>query len=176
MITNQLENKIKNATNFDEILNLINKPYRLLFFKINSDYLTEKTYNQCLKNIWITTEFPNADINVSVDDSLKLFEMSNKNLLMTKLERLKLKSLQNEITIYRGTHSKNNHNALSWTDDYETAIWFAKRFNNNGYIIQATIKKDDVLACFNTRNENELIINFNKIFNIKYEKVINYQI
>ena len=172
----QKTNYINEAKSFEDILPMVNRPYQLLFFKINKDYISKETYNNCLKEIWYLTEFPNADKNVSVDESLDMFKNADKKSIMTKSELLKLKTLPDEITIYRGTHKRNNSKALSWTDDYQSALWFAKRFDNNGYVLQANIKKDDIIAYFDERNEKELIVDFNKIYNLKTEKIIDIKI
>lgn len=172
----QIENYIDEAKTFQNILFMVSQPYQLLFFNLNRDCLSEKTYNNYLKHIWLLTEFPNADKNVSVNESLELFKNANKNLLMDTKEKMKLKSLPEEVTIYRGGHKKNNSKALSWTDDYDQALWFAKRFDNNGYVLQATIKKDDIIAYFDERNEKELIVDFNKIYNLKHEKIMEVNI
>ena len=95
---------------------------------------------------------------------------------MDKEELSKFQHLPDEITIYRGTHKRNNSNALSWTDNYEIALWYAKRFGGNGYVLQATIKKEDVVAYFQYRYDDELIIDFNKIYNLKAEKIMNIKI
>lgn len=175
-LINQLETNIDMANSFEDILRMINMPYQLLFFKINNNYISKESYNNCLKDIWCNTEFPNADVNVSTDESLTMFKNSKKKLIMNKAELLKLKSLPDEVTIYRGTHKKNNFKALSWTDDYQSALWFARRFNDNGYVLQATIKKENIIAFFNNRNEKELIVDFNKIYNLKNEKIIDIRI
>lgn len=172
----QLESNIDMADSFEDILMMVNKPYKLLFFKVNNNYISKESYNNCLKEIWCQTEFPNADVNVSTDESLSMFKNCDKKLIMTKAEMLKLKSLPDEVTIYRGTHKKNNFKALSWTDDYQSALWFAKRFDDNGYVLQANIKKEDIVAFFNNRNEKEMIIDFNKIYNLKNEKILNIKI
>lgn len=172
----QIENHIDNAKSFESILYMISQPYQLFFFNLNKGFLSEKTYNDCLKSIWLLTEFPNADKNVSVHESLDLFKKTNTNLIMTHKEKIKLKSLPDEVIIYRGTHKKNNSKALSWTDDYDRALWFAKRFDSNGYVLKASIKKSDIIACFDERNENELIVDFNKIYNLTAEKIIDIKI
>lgn len=64
------------------------------------------------------------------------------------------------ITIYRGECSKSTHytGAISWSLDYETAYFFATRFNSFGNVYQAQVKYTDVLAYINTRQENEIIV------------------
>lgn len=95
---------------------------------------------------------------------------------MDKEELSKFQHLPDVITIYRVTHKRNNSNALSWTDNCEIALWYAKRFGGNGYVLQATIKIEDVVAYFQRRHEDELIIDFNKIYNLKVEKIMNIEI
>ena len=60
-------------------------------------------------------------MNVKPTMSLKLFEKSDKKLLMNSDELTYLEQLPTEVEIYRGTYSKNNFKALSWTDNYDTA-------------------------------------------------------
>lgn len=152
------------------------EPYQLLFFSLNSNNLSEQDYNKALKQIWISTEYPNADKNVSVKESLQLFKKSNPDLIMDQNEKNYLNSLPDEVTIYRGTHTQNNSKALSWTANYDKAKWFANRFDEDGYILQATINKKDIVAFFNVRNEDELIVDFNKIKNLTEEKAISIKI
>ena len=75
--------------------------------------------------------------------------------------------LDNELTIYRGFYSNEYYDALSWTLDYDKAHFFARRFNNTkGSIFQANIKKDDIYAYFECRNEKEIIVDYTKLYNI----------
>lgn len=172
----QIEIQIDKSNSFESILLMLGQPYQLLFLNLNKNYLSDETFNNCLKDVWILTEFPNADKNVSVEQALELFKKADKKILMTASEQLKLKSLSDEVKIYRGIHNRGNERALSWTDDYDKAVWFAKRFDNTGYVLEATIKKDDIIAFFDGRNESELIVDFNKIYDLKKEKVIDMKI
>lgn len=166
----QKEADIMSAKNLDEMFLMITKPYRLLFFKSITGFLSKEDYNKYLRYIWTDTEFPNADVNIKPTMSLKLFEKSDKKLLMNSDELTYLEQLPTEVKIYRGTYSKNNFKALSWTDNYDTAKWFAKRFNGNT-VIKSTINKNDIYAYLNNRNESELVINYNKIKNIEIDKI-----
>lgn len=172
----QRKKEINKANSFNDICIMINKPYQLLFFSLNKNFISKKEYNHNLKDIWLDTEFPNADKNVSVKDSLQLFKKSDPKLLMTLEERQYLEDLPDKVTIYRGTHDEKNSKALSWTTDYERAKWFATRFHEDGFVLTATINKKDIVAFFNARNENELIVDFNKIKNLNVEKILNISI
>ena len=171
-----MEQKIINAKDFSEILYMINKPYRLLYLCANSLILDVETFTKYLKDVWIQTEFPNADKDVSTKELIKLFERADKKLLMDDEELNFYNQLPNVVTIYRGTYRSANSKALSWTTDYDIAHWFATRFDDEGYILQAKINKKDIFAFFNNRNEKEVVINYNKIKYLSFEKVMKIDI
>ena len=59
-----------------------------------------------------------------------------------------------------------NPQGLSWTQNLETAKWFANRFNTDtkkGYVQVGIAKKEHVLAYFNTRGEDEIVYNSKKL-------------
>lgn len=172
----RMEQLIDECKTPQQIFNLMTQPYKLYFFYLNSNKLSNNDYNNCLKDIWINTEFPNNDRNISVKKILTLFKKSDSSLMMSKEENEFYNSLPDKVKIYRGTHDSNNYKALSWTTDYETALWFAKRFHTDGYVLEAIIDKKDIIAFFNDRNEHELIIDFTKIKDLKIEKDLTIKI
>lgn len=60
---------------------------------------------------------------------------------MDKDEYEAYQMLPNTVDIYRGIASKSNPNSISWTTNFETAKWFANRWNKNGYVVKAKIFK-----------------------------------
>ena len=64
------------------------------------------------------------------------------------------------------TINSDNLLALSWTLDYETADWFARRLDEDGTVYKAQIdkehtKSDDkehIFALFNGRDESEVVL------------------
>lgn len=149
---------------------LIRKSYRFTFFKYTKEYLSLEDYSKLLSDIWTGSENPNNDVNVSLKESSNMFKLADKKKLMTDEEYLYYESLSNEFKIYRGVAVGRNHNGLSWTIDKEKAEWFSNRFNRNqqvGYLREAICKKEDVLAYFNRRGENEIVVDYNFIKKIK---------
>ena len=175
-VQKKIENDINKANNFSKLLYLINKPYRMLFLLENYLLLNSSEFTKHLRNVWIDTEFPNADKNVSINKIIKMFQTANKIDLMDDEELDLYNKLPEEVTIYRGTHDSANSNALSWTLDYDIARWFATRFDNDGYVLKANINKKDIFAFFNSRRENEIVINYKKIKDLTFEKVIKINI
>lgn len=143
-----------------QIFMLINSPYYLTFIKYASPYLSEKDLGRLLSDAWIMTEFPNADKNVSRKEMLDLFKSVSPQCLMDKKELQLYQSLGDTVTVYRGVGSENKDNvkALSWTLDRMTAEWFAHRFEKEGTVYAAQIKKEFIHAVFNGRNESEVIV------------------
>ena len=76
-------------------------------------------------------------------------------------------SLPDELTVYRGVKPKGEVLALSWTLSKKKAEWFANRFQSDGTVYRAKIPREHVLAYFNCRSEQEVVLNYRKLFNIK---------
>ena len=80
---------------------------------------------------------------------------------MNEEELLVYESLPEEVTVYRGVTSYNRkkEKALSWTLDYEKAVWFANRFSTGtGEVWTMTVPKKRILYYFDGCNEQEAIV------------------
>ena len=75
---------------------------------------------------------------------IRWFKAADKQILMDKDEYEAYQMLPNTVDIYRGIASKSNLNGISWTTNFETAKWFANRWNKNGYVVKAKIFKNNV--------------------------------
>lgn len=150
------------TSNINGIFCLISKSYRMSFLNLIKDKLDNHDLGSILSNIWQSLENTNNVQHVISDKQLiSLFKRADKTTLMNEEELEEYNSLPNEITLYRGVTSYNNKNekALSWTPIYDTAKWFANRFDTHtGEIWTITIPRDRVLCIFNGR-EQEVIVN-----------------
>ena len=106
------------------------------------------------------SEYANRDANVSKERVVSMFKQADRIKLMNEMERTRLDALENPVTVYRGVTSYNAKNvrALSWTLDYDTAVWFAHRFGEDGMVYQAKIKKEHFFALLTGRNESEVVL------------------
>jgi hypothetical protein len=71
-----------------------------------------------------------------------------------------LRSLPEEVTIYRGCTKGLNENGISWTLNKEKAQWFSTRLLRKGatpIVLERTVPKSDIIALFNGRNEFEVV-------------------
>lgn len=162
--------RIKNCKDVTGIYLIIRKSYRLTFLKFCENYLSIHDFSELLADAWVSSENPNQDANCSIPLLTKWFKKSDKRILMNDKDYKKYSNLPDTFTIYRGIAVGRNPDGLSWTNNYNNARWFAHRFDigdKKGYIKVATAHKKDVLAYFNTRDENEIVININTLTNIR---------
>jgi hypothetical protein len=80
----------------------------------------------------------------------------------------------NTVTVYRGINQSNRGiNALSWSIDKYTAIYFATNGIISGSVVTAIIKIDDVLTYNSNIDEYEIVILPESINVLCEEKVTN---
>jgi len=121
----------------------ITKPYRLPIFTVLIDLLSNKEYSKILINLWVDTEWPHQN---GVDSMLLLFDKSNIIYMLNKKEQQTYNKMNEIVTVYRGLQKDAISKGLSWTTDKLIAIWFAKRFDYNGKLLKAKIKKKYIYA------------------------------
>ena len=168
------EERINKSDNVWQILMYMHTPYRPLLFKLCANDLSDKDYAQMLVEVWTGTENPNQDANVKIEEWIRFFKKAKKDLLMTEEELAIYNGFNDtdEITIYRGVGHEREPYGLSWTANIATAQWFANRWGNrDAYIFKTTCKKPDILAYFNRRKENELVVNVKNLDKSKMERI-----
>lgn len=172
---NQMKERIEQVTDYYNFSFLITKPYRLTFLKYTISYINKKDLGDYLIDAWISDEYANNNTNVSKKELLGYFKQAPKENLMTPDEFKIYSHFDNVITIYRGVtnYNKDNVKALSWTVDKTTGKWFAKRWKGEGYIYKAKINKNDIIAFCNRRNEKEVIVDYNKLYDLELLDEIN---
>lgn len=143
---------------------LVNSPWKLTWLKFTKDYISNKEFSELLADAWVTQENPNDDKNVSRRTAISWFKHADKKSLMTEKDFEIYKSLPDKIKVYRGVSVGRVELGLSWTANKKKAQWFQHRFDEvhgskKGYLLEAIIDKKDILAYFNTRGEDEIVVN-----------------
>ena len=162
--------EINDAKDAMQVYGIIRKSYRLTFFKHVAEYLSINDYSKLLADAWTMSENPNQDVNVSTAAAVRFFKKADKQMLMDEDEFIVYCDLPETFEVYRGVSVGRNPNGLSWTRNKETASWFAHRFDKKdkcGYVQVALAEKKDVLAYFNSRGEDELVISPKSLKEIK---------
>ena len=142
--------------NYNRVVYLHERPYRLQAFIQIAKYLSDEKYWSLLASIWTDTE--NAWQNL--DEWRKLFNSSRpkRQRLMDRDEVLAYDSLPDTVKIYRGCQKGINEDGISWTLKRDKAEWFATRFSKDGLVLEKEIQKKDIIAVFTNRNEFEVIV------------------
>lgn len=170
---NEKLKKVDEAKNLFQCMYTINKANRFdyLNFLYKQEAITEQECADIVYSIWTMQErFHNCGI--AKTKLIKFMKMANKEIsLPDNIEQL---SDDDMITVYRGVRV-NDYKGLSWTTDKLRAEWFAKRFGidgEKGYVFVGQIKKKDIIAFFDNRNESEVVCDYRKVVDIQCEEII----
>ena len=140
---------------YDSYVWLHERPYRIEAFQEIQHLLSDTAYWKLLADIWTDTE--NHWQNYEEWKELIGSERGSRHYLMNEEDDQILRSLPDEVIIYRGCQKGINENGLSWTLDKSKAEFFAKRLGKDGIVLEKKISKLDIIAVFTGRNEAEVI-------------------
>ena len=142
------------------IYRLIHESYKLTWFQLCKDYMTDDDYAWYLKSSWLDEDDPNQDRTVNRAEAISYFKLASKQHLMNRADLKIYQNLPETITIYRGVSPKRARLGLSWTADKEIASWYKKRYESGikGQLLTAAINKKHILAYIDDLNEKELIV------------------
>jgi hypothetical protein len=141
--------------NYNQYVFLHERPYRVEAFKKIQKQLGDVGYWRLLTQVWVDTENQYAYLN----DWKKLLasDRRDRHYMMNEEDDQALRSLPEEVTIYRGCQKGLNENGLSWTLDKSKAEFFANRFGKKGIILERKIPKSEIVALLTVRGETEVI-------------------
>lgn len=165
----QISHEIDESRDVYQVYYLLNDSYQLMFFNEISKLLSKDDFSNLLGEAWVNSEYANSDANVSKKEMLAHFKNADKSILMSEDEIETYNELDDSVVIYRGCSQKDRKNAkvLSWTTSFGRAKWFSERWDEKGVIYCTIVDKKDILAYFNRRNEDEVIVDYNKLQEIK---------
>ncbi len=170
---NRQREKIVRAEKLEQYINAINKGNRFDFLNFLHKYnvITDQECADALYSIW-TMQERFYDCGMAKTKMIKFMKMAEKSLVLPDdIDKLSDDSM---ITIYRGV-KENDYKGLSWTTDKNTAIWFAKRFSydvDKCYVFTGQLKKKDIIAFFDCRNESEIVCDYRKVKDIRCEEIL----
>jgi hypothetical protein len=141
--------------NFNRVVYLHERPYRLQAFIEIAPQLSDTKYWSILSGIWTDTE--NQWQNLEQWKELLSANRPERHYLMDESEIQFLNSLPEFVKIYRGCVKGLNEEGLSWTVDKAKAEFFANRFSKDGIILEKEIPKSDIIAVLLGRGESEVI-------------------
>ena len=138
------------------------RPYRLEEFIKIDNHLIDGEYWNIAGWLWEDTE--NQWQNLSEWQEVLSSERGQKECFMDQDEQKFLKSMPDEVEIYRGCFEGINDEGLSWTLDKSIAEMFSqhrhfKRKDDwESVILSQTVSKEDIFAVKLGRKESEVIL------------------
>lgn len=173
---NYAENVIGRCDTLEALLYLVRKSYRLTFllFMSKEKNVSTKECGNLLAGQWDLIENLSNDANVKKSTVLRWVMAADKAVLMDAEEREVYAALPDVVTIYRGCRTAKAVKGMSWSLSEEKARWFAERGallssgkGDGALVYRAKIKKEDVVAYLDGRNEEEVIVDFRKLFDVE---------
>lgn len=157
------EQEVANNEYFGSILALTDT-MRLEYFKLLIDKKGQNIPN--LYHLFISN-YNHSDYGFStIDPEILQIICNSKTEQEKQLTQQKIKDLPDTITVYRGGNSISTsyEKSYSWTLDINIANFFAvRRGNGPAYIAKGQIKKEDIIEYIDDRNEQEVLIDPNKV-------------
>ena len=167
-----IKEQIDSCNSIERIYALLNPTYQMYFVNCIKDIVSPDIFSKLLADAYVNTEYPNTNPNVPKQTMINLFKSADKKMLMSKEEHDIYSSFDDTIKIYRGVSylSKKHVNAMSWTLGKNIAKKFANRYFSEGYVFEAEIDKEHILAFFNSMQEAEVVVDPKHLKNIKQVK------
>jgi len=150
---------------------LARKADKLYYLYHLKNTISKNEFSTLLNYWWILTEFPNQHPLWMLKI---MFEYADRTKLLEGYEK-EFAALPSKIKVYRGVqdivsiNKKMKIRSFSWTTDKEKAKWFSKRWrkDGSGKLYSALISKEDVFMYSNGRGEKEIILNPDKLKQIR---------
>ncbi|AFK04120.1 hypothetical protein Emtol_2987 [Emticicia oligotrophica DSM 17448] len=153
---------LKKGFDIDYILSFCPASDKIKTFSKYADKLSDKEYWSYLNECYTMQDYSTAPYALTVN--LFKSDRKEKEFLMSDSEREFIKSLPDEVTIYRGMSKdeyKSKKYRFSWTLDKSIAEMFAKRnsllYKTEFVVCKLIIPKDKIVAYFVEREEKEVI-------------------
>lgn len=154
----QMEKIIDSSKTPLQLMLLLQSQYAMTWLKFAKDDLSHDDFSELLGIAWVNCENANMDVNVPISESVEWFRKANKRKLMDEDEYAVYEAIPPVITLYRGVAKGRKEKGMSWTNNKSKAEWFKNRFGGEGYMLEMTVKKEDVLAYFSRRDEDEYLV------------------
>ena len=121
---------------------------RLQYFEEIKEKMSDDLYWTVLRALWI-------DDGICSEQWKKLMYADRKrqHKIMKSSDRQALRKLPKVMPVYRACYEKEDEKNFNWTLDPNIAVRFHKK-----HIAIRKIKKSDIYAYFNSRNEKEIIL------------------
>lgn len=152
--------RLEGEGNLKSIITLLTeRPYRLQALEDYEHQLSDEDYWRIVADIWTDSE------NIWQNHArwMEIFEgveEEDRAYLMDEGEMLFFDKMPDTLHVYRGYNRDDRADGLSWTLGRNQAEFFSKYLLIEGTprVIEGKVKKTDVVAFFNGRHEDEIVV------------------
>lgn len=149
----------EDAGKWVEAIMLYERPHRFEALERMQDFMTDREFWEMASEVWTDSE----NIWQHEEEWIELLnsERSGRDYMMDDGEKMFLSLLPAVVTVYRGYSRDGRADGLSWTHDASRAAFFAKYLLMAGgrpRVVTGKVRKTDILAVFDGRNENEIVV------------------
>ncbi|MBP1308898.1 hypothetical protein JOD82_001918 [Paenibacillus sp. 1182] len=171
--TNQRIEKWKSQNDYESIFSFIDKKVALQLFTHYVDTIPEPIQYDIFRDVYSKTEYNFHTLTPEFLEELSYLRKHSQKWHYQMKELESLVDSEGCITIYRGECTKSSplNKAWSWTLSYQTALFFATRFSAEGIIYQTRIPFQDVYDYLPDRDEQEVLVDPEKIKNYSQKNV-----
>lgn len=161
--------RIMIAESIFDIMALLMRPYYINYLLlINQFGVPDNVCGNILGDVWCSLENNDSQDKSTKRSMRRWLKASDKSKYLSESDLAVYDSLPDEIEIYRGSQLDEPVDGFCWSLSYDVANWFANRYNNSNPIVyRANIKKKDVFAYTNAVDEQEIIVDYTKLYNIE---------
>ena len=156
-VTRVLQEKLDERLYDDFFIYVDSRIQMMAFIKLFKQLPDNKKYDFFI-SVYIHGEYNFQLLRPYMDMVMESQDAAYRENMLSKLD--KVTEDEDFITIYRGqgTDSTPYSEAMSWTLSLKTALFFAKRYNMDGVVYQAKVRKKDVIDYINSRHEEEILV------------------
>jgi hypothetical protein len=135
------------------------RPHRFEALERMQDFMDDEEFWEAVSAVWTDSE--NIWQHQEGWEEILSSDRPCREAMMEEGERTFLRLCPDELKVYRGFNREGRADGLSWTHDVGKAEWFARYLCHEPHqrktVVEGTIRKSDILAIFDGRNENEVV-------------------
>jgi len=164
-----MRSRISQSNSIEDIMALILKPSKISFlYLLSENGFPSNTCGNLLGGVWPLLENNDTQEQRIKNAMRKWLLAADKSSLMSSEDMKLFNNLPAEVEIYRGSQLNEPAAGFSWSLSRDVAEWFATRFNSNNPIVYKThISKKNIIAYIGIANEQEVIVDFDKLGDIE---------
>lgn len=163
-VLTRLANDARSTQNWEMYLKLFHQPYCAAALASIQDALSDTEFSLAVGDVYLGAEHPSFDpVMRGLLESPRIDWIS----LMGHEDRRWYDRLPEEFVVYRGVRHPEHAMGYSWSLDFHTACWFARRGAGKRCVLRASCKRTDVMVVHVGGGECEVTVSPTRVANVQ---------